>query len=70
MKKFKKIIISLAVLLMSAEAVFADIPALPYPSEDVPATGDGNVLVLIFAAAVALIAAVIIIRTVRRNKDK
>lgn len=70
MKKFRKIIISLVVMLMNAEAAFADIPALPRPSEDAPATGDGNAPVLIIAAAVALIAAAIIIRMVRRNKGK
>ena len=38
MKKIRKIIISLVVMLMNAEAAFADIPALPRPSEDAPAT--------------------------------
>lgn len=71
----KRFCAALTMMLLSVKAVFADIAPLPVPepvpapAEDVPPTGD-NFSVLIIAAAVAVIALVIAIRSIKSSKQK
>lgn len=67
MKNLKKLIPALILVLLNAQAVFADIPSIP--REDVPETGK-KTFALILAAAAAVIALVIIIRIIRSKKGK
>ena len=77
MKKIQKAILALSLVFISVQTAFADIlpypepnsTPIPKPTDDVPPTGDKS-FALILAAGIAVIALVIILRSLKSRKEK